>query len=61
MRINKLILQELLSAIQKRTKETFEHTVSGGLKHLVSSEGRRDGLYVSSITVDDKVFKIFMI
>jgi hypothetical protein len=61
MDINRQILQELLSAIQKRTTETFEHTVSGGLKHFISSEGRRNGLYVNSVKVENKEFKIFMI
>jgi hypothetical protein len=60
MKVNKEITAELLQAIQKRTEETFEVTVSGGLKHYVSSEGKKKGLYVTTIKHDNKAFDIYM-
>jgi hypothetical protein len=61
MDINKQIRDELLKAIMQRTTDTFECTVSGKLKHFISSEGKKRGLYVTTIEVDDKDFKIYMI
>ena len=60
MKVNQEIITELLRAIQERTEETFEVTVSGGLKHFVSSEGKKKGLYVTTISHDDKAFDVYM-
>ncbi len=61
MEINKNIKAELVEAIKNRTSESFECVTSGNLKHFISSEGSIRGLYIGSISFDEKEFKIYMI
>jgi hypothetical protein len=61
MQINKQIKEDLLKAIKERKSDTFECVASGELRHFISSEGKSRGLYLYTIEVDGKEFKIFMI
>jgi hypothetical protein len=61
MQLNTQIKEELTKAIQNRNADTFEYVTSGNLKHFVSSEGKKRGLYVDTVDVDGKEFKIYMV
>lgn len=60
MEINKQIKDLLTEAIKARTKESFEVAIHN-MKHFISSEGEKRGHYITTITVEDKEFKIYMI
>lgn len=62
MKINEQILKEIEEAIKVRTSESFEYTVSGGMKHFITSEqNNAQGHYIGSTEVNGKLFKIYMI
>lgn len=60
MQLSKRVEQELLAAIAARTAESFEVRTSGGLRHFISSEGQKKGLFICVLVHDDKEFKIYM-
>ena len=60
MEINENIKNELTTAIQNRTADSFEIKI-GRLGHFVSSEGKVRGLYVCTIKCDGVDFKVYMI
>ena len=61
MQINESIKKEILDAIKKNGEGSFETTVSGGLKHFVSSDSSVKGMYIETIQLDGKEYKIYMI
>lgn len=61
MKINSEIKKELEKAISTHGAGSFEVTVSGNLKHFISSEGKVRGLYLLTIVHDKLKFKIYMI
>jgi hypothetical protein len=61
MQINEKIKEELEEAISSHGAGSFEITVSGGLKHFISSEGQARGLYILTIVHGKLEFKIYMI
>lgn len=61
MKLNDDLKKELAEAIKARAAESFETTTSGGLKHFISSEGQSSGLYIGTIQIEEKDYKIYMI
>lgn len=60
MQLNETVKTRILEAIKNRTSESFEVKVAGRLRHFVSSEGQKKGMYLGTIQHDNKEFKIYM-